>query len=1284
MDKKEKLSILRKLKEDRLRQEVLIPLFKKMGFQDIIEYHGGSSEKGKDIIFFDIDRMGEKIYHAVVAKIDNITGAVSSSKGVREILYQVEQSFNEPYRDIFGLKELVIDRCFVITSGEIKNTAIESISGYLKKTNLDKFVSFFDGSKLVDKIDRYMEDYFFKERECFNNFFRSMIQEFRIIKDVSVFSEKEGIELEDIYVTLKLMEGGCGSAQILHDNLSGIRRLDRRSESGKRIEPDAAVKRFHRLVILGPPGAGKTTLLKYLALKFCKDNIKKKERIIVPIPIILREFSESGKELRDYIDDVFEKYHVPEAKEFVEKDLNEGRCILLLDGFDELAASEYQEHVVDEIHSFVKQYYECKVVVTSRVANYQEELAGFTCMEVMEFDTDQIKQFIENWFGTENRKQAVSMLKAVFENENIEALARNPLLISIIAIIYDDEKELPQRRTDLYQLVTDVLLKKWDGRKPMKNHFKYDQKQLFLMKLAYRMHCQHIQIITEEEIFEEIDMRSTNNNLGKRNAKLFLDEICQRSEILRQITTNTYDFLHFSFQEYFVALELDRQEDGFGSIISHIHEPWWEEPILLYAGIKKDPSDLIKKLQRELPDDIFKNNLIISGQCIADSEDTDKILENEIAQQLWSLSNESEFSFLRERAKHILRRLKPQKLMNEFIGQLTDKNAQVRKKAASQLGIIGAIDSVPQLIEVMMSDKDDNVRIDALNSLGAIADIRAVPALIEIINGPLDSKLCIHAIDVLGTIGSEKAVPPLVRLTDRDNDSQIRAHAINSLGNIGGDVAVSLLKKIAIENEGKEVRTKAISALGIIGNINTISPLIKLALEDSDVAIRRHAIDALGKISDVGAVQPLLQILTMENLADLRIQAAKALGAIGDYNALPVLQEVFQNDRDESVRLHVAGVLGEMGSGEASSLLIESLFSKKDSEIRLCAVDALGKIGGDEVVPPLLKTMVSDIDLAVRRQAIEVLGKIGNEAAVELLEQLFSGEKNFSAIEIKNTAYEALFKISKRLGIRIAGGIHEQNSSFTPIAEEANSPLIEVRNVIHQLTAPIKSLIGYSESLLKKDVPRPKLIAELARINRLSKMSLTYANNFEKFLEIDSNGMRISKEKILDLRDYLIGITMEYRMLVRNKFITIHVTQRTPSTIDLHVDKTLFRHVIAVILDNAVKYSFSPEERQALGFQVKPHSREDLENVLITADEDHDCVLVTVSSCGLEIMEDEKDKIFYREFRGVRARERLQIGTGIGLYIARKIIESHNGKIELVSNTPKYNTVLQIILPKNP
>ena len=77
---------------------------------------------------------------------------------------------------------------------------------------------------------------------------------------------------------------------------------------------------------------------------------------------------------------------------------------------------------------------------------------------------------------------------------------------------------------------------------------------------------------------------------------------------------DSYDFLHLSFQEYFTALELKEQSNGLNILSKHLSEPWWEEPTLLYAGIKNDATDLIKKIRKELPEDIFYSNLILFGE----------------------------------------------------------------------------------------------------------------------------------------------------------------------------------------------------------------------------------------------------------------------------------------------------------------------------------------------------------------------------------------------------------------------------------------------------------------------------------------------------------------------------------------------------------------------------------------------------------------------------------------------------------------------------------------------
>ncbi len=248
--------------------------------------------------------------------------------------------------------------------------------------------------------------------------------------------------------------------------------------------------------------------------------------------------------------------------------------------------------------------------------------------------------------------------------------------------------------------------------------------------------------------------------------------------------------------------------------------------------------------------------------------------------------------------------------------------------------------------------------------------------------------------------------------------------------------------------------------------------------------------------------------------------------------------------------------------------------------------------------------------------------------------------------------------------------------------EKTNDLLERLQYIIEQVKAPIESVVGKAEDIIKRESPNDRIRKKLIHIVNLSKVSLAYATNFKMCLEFDSQKIHPRKEKLYDLRKYLINISMEYLSLIRTKCIHIRVSNQTPNNIGLYVDEGLFHRAVSIMVDNAVKYSFSPEERKQFGLRAKPPSPEDRENVLIAANEKKDSVIITISSFGLEILEHEKDKIFDKEFRGAKARERYPVGTGIGLYIAKKIIELHNGKLELVPQAHKYNTVFRITLPK--
>jgi hypothetical protein len=716
MKKQEKLQFLRNFKETALIENVIRPLFEKMGFQNITLTHG-LQEHGLDLVCFEQDKFGEREYIGIQVKAAKIHGSAGKKENASEIFTQAQQAFTHSFIDINDNKEKRIDKYIVMTSGEITHDARDSICGQLKTQGYLKSIQLFDGNKLADLVDQWMPDFFWQEYNYFNRYFNDMKKDFETIKDISAIGQKETVNLEDIYVSLKLEETlrlrdlpmeveREETAGKIFDEAMIEKRKGRESKTARVIEPETALKQFHRIVIVGAPGAGKTTLLKHLALKNCRENLQKQERITVPIPITLRDFSQSGKSLREYIDAVFEKYGFPEASKFVEKDLNDGKCILFLDGFDELAARENQEKVTKEILEFVSKYHGSRVVVTSRPAGYHHELAGFTRLEVMAFVDQQIQRFILNWFGKPGQKKAQSLFKVVMENENIKTLARNPLMVAIIAIIYEEDRELPNRRVDLYKRAVDVLLSRWDLRKKLKNRFKPDQKEFILKKLAFQCHCRNSRVMKEAEIFTEIGKYSTRLGLKEEDAQPFLEEIWQRSYLLRQISVDTYDFLHLSFQEYFTALELKEQEDGSGTIIVHIARPWWEEPILLYAGISKDAGPLITRIQNEVPEDIFYSNLMLSGKCTADAEFTDPTLKQDISQKLWSLYQTGEFVLLKGTALEVLRRMKPREIIHSLILQLNDDDTGVRWRAASALGAMGDDTVTPSLLKALEDEKE--------------------------------------------------------------------------------------------------------------------------------------------------------------------------------------------------------------------------------------------------------------------------------------------------------------------------------------------------------------------------------------------------------------------------------------------------------------------------------------------------------------------------------------------------------------------------------------------------
>lgn len=152
MNHNEKKEILKKLSEKEFRQDLIIPLLSKMGYIAPIEYHG-TNERGKDIICFEYDRLKEQRFLSVVAKIGDLTGDAATDKGLMNVVNQVQQAFDNPYEDLFNMKQVLINEVWIMTTGRIISGAEESVIRTLRKSNLDKQIRFIRDDRLIQLID---------------------------------------------------------------------------------------------------------------------------------------------------------------------------------------------------------------------------------------------------------------------------------------------------------------------------------------------------------------------------------------------------------------------------------------------------------------------------------------------------------------------------------------------------------------------------------------------------------------------------------------------------------------------------------------------------------------------------------------------------------------------------------------------------------------------------------------------------------------------------------------------------------------------------------------------------------------------------------------------------------------------------------------------------------------------------------------------------------------------------------------------------------------------------
>ncbi|MEO0490782.1 MAG: NACHT domain-containing protein, partial [Cyanobacteria bacterium J06659_2] len=396
-----------------------------------------------------------------------------------------------------------------------------------------------------------------------------------------------------------------------------------------------------RMVILAAPGYGKTTLMRHLTLMFVSHPPANKPQFI-PILLQFREIytlmsiadaieSSDSLDLPELVTRHLslqpEFKNLQPSKNWFTEQLKQGNCLVMLDGLDEVPKS--QRRSVRQWVDWQMRFYErTQFILTSRPHGFELQpddpsypIKVNLKLKVLDFNPYQKKDFVEKWYRTvfwrmkwkpllersqqtmegtplieeqakfrseQEAKEAVGdLVRQIVSSPALNDLARNPLLVTMIASTHRSQAVLPKRRVELYDKIFDLLL----GTRP------------YVKKTALTLTSTENKAILQVLAWHLVNAEITR--FSPQQGKNWIAESFQRCVKDQPFTTNQFwgemadiaglivekrlgylEFAHQTFQEYLAARHLrEIALEGEAKLRANLTNDRWQEVIRFYAAL---------------------------------------------------------------------------------------------------------------------------------------------------------------------------------------------------------------------------------------------------------------------------------------------------------------------------------------------------------------------------------------------------------------------------------------------------------------------------------------------------------------------------------------------------------------------------------------------------------------------------------------------------------------------------------------------------------------------------
>ena len=250
--------------------------------------------------------------------------------------------------------------------------------------------------------------------------------------------------------------------------------------------------------------------------------------------------------------------------------------------------------------------------------------------------------------------------------------------------------------------------------------------------------------------------------------------------------------------------------------------------------------------------------------------------------------------------------------------------------------------------------------------------------------------------------------------------------------------------------------------------------------------------------------------------------------------------------------------------------------------------------------------------------------------------------------------------------------VPKKNDEFAVVSQQFNELLDKisfyisqqkhfVEDVSHELRTPVAIVEGHLKLLNRWGKNDPEVLEESLRA------SLSEIQRMKTLVQemLDLSRAPQVKEQYKDAKTEVVS-TLEQ---IVNNFKLLYPDFTFISDIDTHEEilspiyRNHFEQIIIILLDNAVKYSTNRKE------------------IIVSLSTTTGHVEIGIQDFGMGLSEEDKKKVFSRFYRVDKARSRERGGNGLGLSIAKELIEGYKGRISLTSHLNQ-GSVFKVKLPR--